>query len=508
MSTDCGLPAVGAKDERFALKPIQNIAVHRFCQYMQGTKGVFLLHNVGSGKTITSLTIALNSFDNWESSSVGEKREIVVIHPTGLFLNFHNDLLEKIPNITFDRCTMETATKRKKTSVYKRTFGLNPAGKEEKTRQFTIISRDYSTLKTDFYDIAKGSLSEDKVNILKEFFRDKVVIFDEVHRLFRKIDPSSTNPQAPTIIDFFINNNIMQYAKRLIIMSGTPLNTTLDDIAKMLCFLNSGVPDEHKIDYDQNKNGFGERVIDDFDFGKQSVKNYFTYRDVNTAGVSMASYICLSLRRGWEMMKWIVNGNESHPKFWAYMSHVRSSARNKINERYHTAYNTFSTLCKKIFIPLSDINPYVRDRNDELKVAFQRLQRINNRVASGGGPMSISNAKKIFGLEENVSKEDLHKKYKELALKLHPDKSSKTSNEARRNFQNLQEAYTILSNMETNESETFVLQDPAIIDYIFQDCGDIESLVNLIHQYTLIENFEKSIFLFLKAGIGGVIIIY
>ena len=483
MSSACGFPDVGEKDANFALKPIQNIAVHRFSQYMQGTKGVFLLHNVGSGKTITSLTIALNSFDNWDNK--GSKRDIIVIHPTGLFLNFHNDLLEKIPNIIFERCEIEAGNKRKKKSYYKKTFGPNPAGREDKARQFTITSRDYSTLKTDYYDIAKAPISDERVLSFKEFFRDKVIIFDEVHRLFRKIDPTSTDPEAPTIIDFFIKNNIMEHAKRLIIMSGTPLNSSLEDIAKMLCFLNSGVPDDHKIDYSEDPNPRGVRVVDDFNFSKASVKDYFVYKDVDTFGMSAGTYICISLQRFMHAVTWLWHRNDTHPGIGGWMSSIRSGARIDIDDRYKVALKGW---CAPVFIPLSDINPYVRGRNERLQIALRSLLGI---TASGGGAMSISNAKKIFGLEENVSKEELKKKYKELALQRHPDRSKKSSNEATRNFQNLQEAYTILSNMGTNESETFLLQDPAIIDYIFQDFVDIESLVNLLHQYTLIENYKN-----------------
>ena len=50
------------KDENFSLRPRQDLCVHRFDEY-NSTNGILLLHNVGSGKTVTSLTLAINSID-------------------------------------------------------------------------------------------------------------------------------------------------------------------------------------------------------------------------------------------------------------------------------------------------------------------------------------------------------------------------------------------------------------------------------------------------------------
>ena len=80
-STTCG---------GYNLKPRQDLAYHRFTQFCSndGNKGMFLLHNVGTGKTLTSLQIALTTISKSYANlgyNLGRVGKIVVVTPTGVF---------------------------------------------------------------------------------------------------------------------------------------------------------------------------------------------------------------------------------------------------------------------------------------------------------------------------------------------------------------------------------------------------------------------------------------
>ena len=67
--------------------------------------------------------------------------------------------------------------------------------------------------------------------------------------------------------------------------------------------------------------------------------------------------------------------------------------------------------------------------------------------------MNKVNAMKILKLEKNYTKEQLKKQYRLLALKIHPDKN--TMSDANEKFQELNEAYSYLSNEKIEENESY-----------------------------------------------------
>ena len=56
---------------------------------------------------------------------------------------------------------------------------------------------------------------------------------------------------------------------------------------------------------------------------------------------------------------------------------------------------------------------------------------------------------KILGVSRQATKSEIKKSYRELALKWHPDKNTDSVEEAEKMFQDIGEAYEILSNDET-----------------------------------------------------------
>ncbi|KAK9735674.1 hypothetical protein RND81_04G218900 [Saponaria officinalis] len=69
-------------------------------------------------------------------------------------------------------------------------------------------------------------------------------------------------------------------------------------------------------------------------------------------------------------------------------------------------------------------------------------------VGSNGGGASSSNYYAVLGIRKDASFSDVRSAYRKLALKWHPDRwatDSSVAGEAKRRFQQIQEAYSVLS---------------------------------------------------------------
>ncbi len=62
--------------------------------------------------------------------------------------------------------------------------------------------------------------------------------------------------------------------------------------------------------------------------------------------------------------------------------------------------------------------------------------------------MSEVNYYDVLGLPRNSSDEDIKKAYRKLAMKWHPDKNRDNAEEAAKKFQDIGEAYDVLSDLE------------------------------------------------------------
>jgi hypothetical protein len=210
----------------FQLQPRQDMAVHRFTQYCD-TKGILLVHGVGSGKTTTSLTMALNSFDWGEkqrgADGSGTARRIVTVAPSGIFGNFVDDLLKNIPNIS----NQSAMTEEKDGIDHPDISGF----------KFTRDGKPFSLYGYKYKYLSEKAGVGD-YNTIKKKFKDAVVIFDEAHRLFRPI-PSKP---AYTLLKIFKQENIIKNTKRFIAMTGTPYNSGFSDIFEMLRFIECSEP--------------------------------------------------------------------------------------------------------------------------------------------------------------------------------------------------------------------------------------------------------------------------
>lgn len=269
------------KKEDFELRPRQDLCVHRFREYCK-TNGILLLHNVGSGKTVTSLTLAINMI-NWKKPA--KERIIMYIHPTGLYSEISSDINKNILGVTYSgKCSQNISGIGKDYIYYKASKSEITGKKANNPLQFTIQSVEYRELNVLF---SKYDNSKDKI---KELFVNKIVIMDEAHRLFRPFDICD---QKSMLIDKYINDKLLIGAKNIIFMTGTPLKNGIKDIFKMYQCIN--ICNQSNI------------IANSVNFDLSQIENfkYFTSPRIKSFDPDLSSKISCSLFRfGLLIMDW------------------------------------------------------------------------------------------------------------------------------------------------------------------------------------------------------------
>jgi len=234
----------------YKLDPRQNIAVQRFSKFKQkDDKACFLFHGVGTGKTMTSLSILTTHLteENIVGSTGFKPLKILVIAPNGLFrASFLSDCKNlgiytynvTVNNIDGDNVVIETCIGLAKCST-------DPS----KEYRIEFTGYDYDS----FFHTNGGLLG-----VLDE---NDYVIFDEAHRLVKSYLPL---PQKQTKWELFeidcknkrvgkqtadkeeIRNVLRDYRfvefiekkKQAIFLTGTPIQYSADDIIDIAWFLN------------------------------------------------------------------------------------------------------------------------------------------------------------------------------------------------------------------------------------------------------------------------------
>jgi hypothetical protein len=192
-----------------SMRPRQELAVRRFTQYCKDDWwGRILFHKVGTGKTITSLLIALNS-------NVGDKKIIIVSPSKGIFMNFVKDFQEKLKGWS---------------------EGAPPAVTLD-----TLVSYTYEEL---INDINNRNWRH------KDIMSGSIWIFDEAHRMLGKEvlnsrEAGSRTERHPILEDIFFVNK-MKAARKCIVMTGTPIQVDVADICRLLNFVTQS--DEFRAD--------------------------------------------------------------------------------------------------------------------------------------------------------------------------------------------------------------------------------------------------------------------
>ena len=429
------MPASSAnKRKDFMLNGRQNLAVHRFNQYSDASnKGIMLMHSVGSGKTLTSLTMAINSFD-WSLENRAAKT-ILIVAPSGIFQNFVDELNYNIPIC----CGNVTNDGNRKRAMLKINNELQPMYLE--SMKYSDFTR-YFNVKLDMAKVSR-------------VFENKVIIFDECHRLFRQVQ---TEPaENKSLLQLFIDNRYLENCIRFIAMTGTPYNLSSSDMILMAQFVELSASEKtyedsvYKITDFKNDiapNRENRCLIQSILFGSiflilNTVPDFISttpYNNIVDFFIELIDIIEEEYNKDNNFMQNIgrlkdaILKNRFH-KFKPQLEKQKRKIEKALDEQFPPRQETF----------VQRVNGYVfgfinRVIDDPLGIGSALVP--DKIEILGGSKMNRENAFKILELKEINDIHLIERAYKILALFWHPDKN-KTA-EAKSKFTEIATAYNFL----------------------------------------------------------------
>jgi len=492
------------KNPDFELKPRQDLCVHRFGEYCK-TNGILLLHNVGSGKTITSLTLAINMID-WKTPA--RKRIIMYVHPTGLYSEISSDINKNILGVTYSNECSQNISGVGKDYVYNKVSKNEKGKKASNQLLFTIQSVEYRDLNVLF---SKYDTSKDKI---KELFLNKIVIIDEAHRLFRQFD--ICDPKS-MLIDKYINDQLLIGAKNIIFMTGTPIKNDIKDIFKIYKCINIC-----------NQSNIISNNIS-FDLSDITTFRHFTKPRIKTINPTIMNQINCSWFRFGLLVNdfWNRDKTNYHPKienleigYLKAMSEIQQE--NKYTDHIVTYYQLLKTSINCIFGEnqtvigtsiverdkkiLDIINKVIKKVDTEENYSnfsnfsfppetyfgpmggSKRNKNKTKKNKKGGAPMTIGEAKKILEIDETITNEEeieqlAKTNYRKFAREYHPDRNAAPS--AVEYFKKINEAYhTIIGKIQFEETSETQMNEENI-----NDNNDISELLSIASNLSMTNAF-------------------
>jgi hypothetical protein len=567
----------------YTLKPRQDLCVVRFTEYCK-RNGMLLIHNVGSGKTITAAELVVNMFP-WLTETdmqarpellqvnaqieeknaelvlaqeglateiaavtqralsavnadtrmrhlnsipdiiannrdiprltqelsdlaaqkavlLGEsRRDVLVITPTAMYSQFNEDIEKNIPGI---HRVSETGCPDSVYTYKREVQNANGTKNYQTSPSFTIKSMEYR----QFNPI--HAKYDEKIRDLKLIFKDKIVVFDEAHRLFKPFNPCDPNS---SIIEKYIIDNVLVEAKNVIFMTGTPLKNNVRDMFNMLRILT--LPKGNSINFQESEG-----------FNLNNMRTYQKFIPTHKLVFDLAGGIQVTktrVRAGWYLSNLFkFNFTNLHPDYCNLTTtFIAQRKLAGFRQLLIGCYNFFSIgRLKELFgnrkanINVAQFRTF---NNDNVVGGNSRKNKKNknNRTKKLIGGMTLKDSYIKLNITNEIPEAAENKKvepntesfniiktrYHELARKIHPDKNpSSTSNQE---FIALKEAYETITGEipETVDPSLFnefpELQDVLLLYYgnLF-NINDGREILKLTKKYAKIieaKEFEKAI---------------
>ena len=432
---------------KFKLNGRQSLAINRFSQYDNNTNGILLMHSVGSGKTITSIVAAINSFDFHEDRAI-KQRTILAVVPSGLFDQMAEDIHKNIPKVKVSNKNPE------KYYVFTVT---TPYGKKYihfKEYKYSELTAKVNTISIDRPD--------ELVNPLREVFNDKVIIFDEAHRLLRPI-----NLKGHSILTMMIECSALQGCIKYIVMTGTPYSRSALDMIEMARFVDTvGKTPPYKTIYDASQFSHGINNRPNMWVARECLKsvllnsikmvlNLVPFAERIRGGISFAK---CSLNYRHEIINRYITGDEPSSIYKLDKPMIDALLIRNTKNLNEPKPNKVQTDLMYRDIGLKDKLKVKTLAETMLSSATLQGVGVSIIAIAGfaiwnmmfGGGMTISDAYEVLNLPHTATILDIKATYKRLALKLHPDKCGESCKER---FQKLNEAYNILICEKSNGAE-------------------------------------------------------
>jgi hypothetical protein len=414
-------PATQApKNDDFLLKGRQRVAVQRFNQFFEN-KGHLLMHSVGSGKTLTSMTSALMCFD-WEQPRMdpGQRRRIVIVAPKGIHTNFVDDSVGQIPIVLAERNLPEEGVEGKTLVI---SFDRDNQREE---RQVDLIFKKYS----DFASLQTDREFEDRFQI----FNNAVVIFDEAHRLFRPI----AMDRKTKLLDKMIDKRALQDCKHFIVMTGTPYNLNpIDDILDISKFVDlCGYTIEQKatetsVFYNSRSvNNFSDKTwiwnrLKRRQFTKLTMAFLIYYNIIKLFGDLMPDLSGIAAVAENVAANRTLNRNNRSLVSW-FLAPVRDIFSGNPVEQMKTLPTTTNLPSAEVPLPPPPPPPGFAERwmqpiGDLFRGLLDPFGVDQDAGGMHGGAMSVDEAYTILELTNPQPPEAIYKQFRKLSLAVHPD---------------------------------------------------------------------------------------
>jgi hypothetical protein len=213
----------------FQLKPHQRFIGKYVNHHNKGVKGVLLYHELGSGKTLTSIVAGLCSMAYYQGRKFPK---ITVVTPVNLIDNYRKELESIGPShilLKGGNVNYSPENQNKKGTFFKGNTQNKFINKQLIDKKWDVITHQGFINK--LFD-TKKSLPGSMIDKLKE--PGRFFIFDEIHNLV-----SDSGENYKKLINAF--KNYLHDTSKLILMSGTPIVDSSHEIGLTLNLLSPRV---------------------------------------------------------------------------------------------------------------------------------------------------------------------------------------------------------------------------------------------------------------------------
>jgi len=343
------------KTNKFEEQPQQLFLKKYFNDNINNIKQFLLFHEIGSGKTCTSIILAENYL------KMSNKNKIIIILPARLKNNFYDELISPCTNFKYftkeeyniynnDLTDINTKIKLKKKFV------------EEINKNYTIISYD----KFRLICIKNGN---NILDFIKKFTENKMIIIDELHNVIsdtynldnyieienigklKNLKSLSVNSTLIKLLSKFSHNS-----SKLIFLTATPIYDSFKELPELVYLLN---PSFDNIRENLNNINFAynlEKLRGKISYFSGSSKNAYPRSNLITHEINMSKIQDTMTYEALNSEKFKKTANDYEEE--AFLANQRQIGISCLSKKYNmnTIINNFKIYAPKLHKLINTIN--------------------------------------------------------------------------------------------------------------------------------------------------------
>lgn len=225
------------KTNEFELQPQQLFLKKYFNNNIDNIKQFLLFHEIGSGKTCTSIILAEDYL------KINNKYKIIIILPARLKNNFYDELISPCTNFKY-------FTKEEYNIYNNDLTDINTKIKLKK-KFISEINKNYTIISYDKFRLMCLKNSNNILDFIKKFTENKMIIIDELHNVISdtynidnyvqieetgklsNLKSLSVNSSLMKLLSKFSHNN-----SKLIFLTATPIYDSFKELPELVYLLN------------------------------------------------------------------------------------------------------------------------------------------------------------------------------------------------------------------------------------------------------------------------------